>query len=327
MISSSYSTANVTVGNGTVGGLVGLNTGQVTGGSYATGRVWGGTQGTGGTAGGLVGENRGNINNSYAAASVSGGNAGGLVGLNNGGGRIAYTYSLSSVRGTSYTGGLVGINRWTGAGGNNWGSIEQSYAAGPLTGSTIGGLVGKNEFKDNDTRDSFNAQNSQSARVYYSYWDQAATGTASAFGQSYLSRSGWSSDQVQYIAALNAPGGASPYSILSYGFFRSPQVGNGNNEQGGFNDHWYIVEGQTRPFLRAEFSTNIQNLHQLQLVNMNGAANYRLARNIDASAELASGMWRNNSFSPIRPVTWTDSYTPLYFTDVNRQPGSVRPAA
>ena len=36
--------------------------------------------------------------------------------------------------------------------------------------------VGKNEFKDDDTRDSFNAQHSQSARVYYSYWDQAATG-------------------------------------------------------------------------------------------------------------------------------------------------------
>ena len=319
LISGVYSTANVTVGNGTAGGLVGLNqtTGQITGGSYATGRVWGSGQGTVGTAGGLVGENRGNVNNSYAAGAVSGSTAGGLVGFNTGGGRIIYTYSLSTVNGTGYTGGLVGLNQWAGAGANNWGSIEQSYAAGRLTGSTIGGLVGKNEFNDTDTMESFNAQNSMSARVYYSYWDQAATGASQAFGFSYLSRSGWSSNQVQYIAALNTPGGLSPYSILSYGFFRSPQVGNGNTEDSGFNDHWYIVEGQTRPFLRAEFSTNIQNLHQLQLVNMNGAANYRLTRNIDASAELASGMWRNNSFSPIRPITWTDTVTPLYASNGN----------
>ena len=39
---------------------------------------------------------------------------------------------------------------------------------------------------------------------------------------------------------------------------------------------------------------------------MNGAANYRLARNIDAGAELATGMWKGGAFSPIRPVTWTD---------------------
>ena len=39
---------------------------------------------------------------------------------------------------------------------------------------------------------------------------------------------------------------------------------------------------------------------------MNGAANYRLARNIDATQELGSGMWNGGAFSPIRPVTWTD---------------------
>ncbi len=88
---------------------------------------------------------------------------------------------------------------------------------------------------------------------------------------------------------------------------RSADPANRNGwDDARLNDHWYIIEGETRPFLRAEYSTNIQNLHQLQLIDMNGAANYRLARNIDATQELASGMWKGGAFSPIRPVTWTD---------------------
>ena len=46
---------------------------------------------------------------------------------------------------------------------------------------------------------------------------------------------------------------------------------------------WYMIEGETRPILRSEYSTNITNAHQLQLMNLNLGANYTLANNIDAS--------------------------------------------
>jgi len=111
-----------------------------------------------------------------------------------------------------------------------------------------------------------------------------------------------------------------PFRFANYSFFNNPTnpyfdvTVNGANatgqsyiETGSFTQHWYMVDGATRPFLRAEHSTNIQNLHQLQLVDMNATANYTLARNLDASRELGSGMWRNSAFAPIAPVTWTDN--------------------
>ena len=63
--------------------------------------------------------------------------------------------------------------------------------------------------------------------------------------------------------------------------------------QWDFTNIWYMVDGSTRPFLRSEYSTTITNAHQLQLMGMNLAANYTLAKNIDLAVELAnpSGMW------------------------------------
>jgi filamentous hemagglutinin family protein len=318
-ISNSYSTATITgfLGSSRIGGLVGLNTGLINGGSYATGTV------TGYHVGGLVGENRGTINDSYAAGTVSGNYAGGLVGLNSG--NVRWTYSLSTVAGTSYTGGLVGVNQYFDTGG--WGSVRDSYVAGRLSGAYVGGLVGNNQFRDNDTMESFNQQHSMSARVWHSYWDSAVAGTTRAFGRSYHDMpGGWSSEQIMYIDYLRG----SAFAAGSYEYFRDqvyidPRWGNQQDpaqrhgwDDARFNDHWYIVEGETRPFLRAEYSTNIQNLHQLQLIDMNGAASYRLARNIDATQELASGMWKDGAFSPIRPVSWTDRSLPIY---ANMGPG------
>jgi filamentous hemagglutinin family protein len=314
-VSNSYSTAAVrgiqdSNGNASVGGLVGLNRGTVNAGSYASGTV------RGIWVGGLVGENRGTINDSYAAANVTGSYAGGLVGFNHSGAVIRWTYSLSAVNGSIYTGGLVGVNHW----GGGYGSVIESYAAGRLSGSGIGGLVGENRFQDQDTMESFNAQYGMSARVWNSYWDVVATGTTRSFGRSYHDApGGWTSEQIMNVASVGGSGPL-PYTQDAYWYFRNPTLydphsGNTNGinwDQYGFNGHWYIIEGETRPFLRSEYSTNIQNLHQLQLVNMNGAANYRIAREINASAELASGMWNNNSFSPIRPVNWTDNLVRNY---------------
>src|SRR5262249_20654753 len=53
-------------------------------------------------------------------------------------------------------------------------------------------------------------------------------------------------------------------------------------------------------------STNIQNLHQLQLIDMNGSASYTLARDLNAAPELATRMWNpSTGFASIAPFSWT----------------------
>lgn len=315
-ITNVFSTANVTNVASSIGagGLVGRNDGIINGGSYSTGAI------RGYVVGGIAGYNYGTIQDSYSTGSVTGATAGGIAGINGEGAMIRWTYSLASVNGTSWTGGLVGENQWSVSG---FASLRDSYFAGAVSGTNVGGIVGRNQFRDWDTMESFNSQHSQSARIWHVYWDQATAGTSRAFGRSYHDMpGGWTSEQIQYVAALNTSSGNSPYSLGSYSFFNDPNYLNGYQE-GNFHDHWYMVDGYTRPFLKAEYSTNIQNLHQLQLVNMNGATNYKLARDINAAPELATGMWKNNAFSPISPISYS-GYTTKVFTRL--QFGENRPS-
>ena len=63
-----------------------------------------------------------------------------------------------------------------------------------------------------------------------------------------------------------------------------------------------MIEGQTRPFLWSEYSTNINNLHQLQLMAVDLTKNYTVHHNIDATATNGvntSDMWSTAGFSPI----------------------------
>ena len=130
-------------GNERVGGLVGQNRGNITN-SYSTGSVTGiGLN----FVGGLVGHNydSGTIENCYFYGSVSGQfEVGGLVGSNEkpyGGTampRILRSYSMGSVTGTGRVGGLVGLNYWDG-------EIINSYSHSSVSGesSDIGGLIGE----------------------------------------------------------------------------------------------------------------------------------------------------------------------------------------
>ena len=127
---------NVTVtGEFSVGAIVGNNNGEIHN-SYATGNV----EGIGLRVGGIVGENNGAIYNSYAAVNVKGNDTyvGGLVGSN--GGEIYNSYATGSVEGTKDSvGGLVGWNR-------DSGTISGSYATGNVAGiDSVGGLVGTND--------------------------------------------------------------------------------------------------------------------------------------------------------------------------------------
>lgn len=89
--------------------------------------------------GGLVGINFGEITNSYSEGRLVGNRVvGGLVGKNDDNGRIFSSYSSSSIKGNQFLGGLVGENP---------GSISDSYATGKVIGGGgVGGLVGNNEY-------------------------------------------------------------------------------------------------------------------------------------------------------------------------------------
>ncbi len=116
-------------GNEAVGGLVGLNHGEIRN-CCATGSVAGESR-----VGGVAGSNEGTVSNSYSACNVTGDTrVGGAVGLNLG--TVTNTYSSVSVTGESSVGGLVG---W------NFGAIRNSYATAGISGDThVGGLVGSN---------------------------------------------------------------------------------------------------------------------------------------------------------------------------------------
>ncbi|HOV33817.1 MAG TPA: PASTA domain-containing protein [Candidatus Hydrogenedens sp.] len=92
--------------------------------------------------GGLVGDNEGNIMNSYSTGNVSGGYyVGGLVGNNYFYSAITDSYSAVVVSGDTYVGGLVG---------NNNGSVINSYNTGDVYGNySVGGLVGHNYYFSN----------------------------------------------------------------------------------------------------------------------------------------------------------------------------------
>jgi len=224
--------------------------------------------------GGLVGENYGSISNAYATGSVNGdmNYVGGLVGYNNGSISNAYTTGIVTGYG-NYVGGLVGFN--------DSGSISNAYATGSVNGyDSVGGLVGWNEGIINNAYATgiVNGHYAVGGLVGYnnggiitnSYFDTHDTGI-SGVGQN----DGF--DNTVGIAPADA------FTKAKYLF-------------DSFDTYWYMIEGQTRPFLRSEYSTTITNSHQLQLMAMNLSASYTLANNITYAND---GMWSSAGFVPI----------------------------
>jgi hypothetical protein len=117
-----------------VGGLVGYNNKGTISNCDSNGIVNGSM-----TVGGLVGHNSGSISNCYSVCTISiaGVYAGGLVGLNVGGGNINNCHSTSTVHGSQYIGGMVGVNYSSSI--SNCNSMSNVYGGG-----YIGGLVGEN---------------------------------------------------------------------------------------------------------------------------------------------------------------------------------------
>jgi filamentous hemagglutinin family protein len=251
----SDSTTGTVTGTGTAGytgGLAGENFGTVIN-DFSTATVAGGN---GSYIGGLVGYNTGAILRSFASGAVSGGGGsgcciGGLAGQNNAGGTITDSYATGAVHSNAnqYAGGLVGHN--------NGGAIYTSYATGAVSGApgNYGGLVGNN-----------------GGTVSGSYWDTDTNATDnSGSGASGLT-----------TAQLTA--------ILPSGF--DGQWANGPNATSP-----YLLENQAGSVLIGSSATTrysvIFTMAQMQAINGDPnvndssttlAANYTMARNIDASS-------------------------------------------
>ena len=275
------------IGNDSVGILAGnMNSGTAgINQSYATGAVFGES-----SVGGLVGEKDGGlISESYASAFVTATdiNVGGLVGANTS--TITQSYASGAVSGAANVGGLVGVND---------GNIDRSYATGAVSvsDSIAGGLVGLN--------DGLIAQSYASGAVSGS--DPSAI-TGGLVGRSWfyfdIQDSYWDTGTTgQSTDGDDGHGDARPLT--------TDQARMQSSYDWSFTGDWFLIEGQTRPIGRWEYSTTITNAHQLQLVAMDPTANYTLAGNIDMRAALAAdangnyaGIWGASGFVPLGDMT------------------------
>ena len=164
-------------GEKNIGGIVGANFGSIFN-SRALLAVAGSEH-----IGGVAGFNAatGQIINSYAAkdgsVTPSVHRGGGLVGINEG--LIASSYAENSLLGAMILGGLVGSN----AGG----TIRDTYAAGPVSGDIVAGLVGVNVgiIENSYAIGNVSGNNAgglvdvNSGKISASYWDTRTSGVSS----------------------------------------------------------------------------------------------------------------------------------------------------
>ena len=221
--------------------------------------------------------------------SITGGTSvGGLIGWNDAGwsifGTVSNAFSSAAVTGSSAVGGLVGENR---------GAISKSYATGGVAGNDkVGGLVGYNNVNAIDA-----------GTVITSYASGKVTGSTNVGGLvgsnagTVAPTNYWDSTVNPALVAGNAAG--TPLSTAQMMDHTNYDSSWGNLTNG--SGTWFMIDGNTRPFLSMEYSTSIGNAHQLQLMSMNLTKSYTLARDIDMS-ELtrASGMWNTAAgFVPV----------------------------
>ena len=248
-------------GENNVGGLVGFNRGTITQ-SYATGDVSGED-----TVGGLVGCNEGHITQSYATGYVTGEfDVGGFVGFNTG--TITQSYATGDVNGNDYVGGLVGYNFKS--------AISQSYATGEVSGNdNVGGLVGM-----------VTGPVANRGTVNNSYATGDVSGVNDVGGlvgdnTGTIDQSHWDTQTSSQITSDGGTGNTTEEMMQQTTF-----VG------WDFDNVWWMVDGETRPFLRMEWSTEIRNSHHLQMMAMNLSADYVLMNDIDlVDVKRNKSMW------------------------------------
>ncbi|MBU1233691.1 MAG: hypothetical protein KKD01_19210 [Proteobacteria bacterium] len=268
-INAGYSLAAVTNATGQAGGLVGTNDkkGRISS-SYAIGVV--GDVGATGELGGLVGLNTGSIIFSNALGRVDCGNGssgGGLAGNNSG--SIANSYATGGVSGIGHhAGGLVGRNA-TGS------TIEQSYATGTVAASeNAGGLVGENQ-----------------GTITNGYWNSSVNSTGVGQGPT-TGATGLTAAQMLVSSNFNE-------------FTITPTPGELGwvviNTDGSLQTSAFNTAAATSPMLATEYSTTINNAHQLQMMVMNLGASYSMDADVEAEGTgNGKEVWGILGFVPVR---------------------------
>ncbi len=131
-------------------------------------------------------------------------------------------------------------------------------------------------------------------RLRISYYDKTSTGQANAVG-----------DGTGTVTATDITV-ANRYSRNGYSNLGTWSLLAGTTnvyvaKDASNQNQWVMNEGRTRPFLWSEYRTNINNLHQLQLMAVDLTKNYTVHHNIDATATNGvntSDMWSTAGFNP-----------------------------
>ncbi|WP_454775913.1 YDG domain-containing protein [Janthinobacterium tructae] len=320
-ITGSYNTGAVTAtAKHTGGGLVGINYGAITN-SFNTGAVAVGID-----AGGLVASNRGStaqINNSFSTGAVSAnGHVGGLVGWSTSSSQINNSYATGTVTGLGL-GGLASASVSTGGlVGNNRSSISNSYATGDVTGATssVGGVVGAN---GTSTAGASVTNVYSSGKVTLTGTVAGTTVAGGVIGFNNASATitgGYFNSTVNLGSAIgDGTGSQTKVSGLSATQMRSGASFDNfsfTTTTGQSGNNWVMVNtdgtlngagnatGATGPMLSSEYSTTIKSPHQLQLMAMNLAGNYTLARDLNVAATGTTGdVWNGATFVPVGAST------------------------
>ncbi|MFO8109490.1 MAG: GLUG motif-containing protein, partial [Thermoplasmata archaeon] len=270
------------------------------------------TDGEGGEPIGLTSNSSDNILPSFSpdgswigfssSNTTGGGWIGGLIGVNSA--YVSCTYASGAVSGENYIGGHVGSN--------DKGTVENSYATGAVTripgsiDTEFGGFVGYND-------------QGKVINCYSTGFVEAVDGvplTENGFsggivtdGNYEMKGNFWDIDtSKQENTACNAKG-SNTVEMMTQLMFTEARY--------DFIDIWWMIDGNTRPFLQMEWSTEIHNSHQLQMISMSLSEEYVLMCDIDLRGYLtdASRMWGTN-------FTTGGGFVPVG-NDTNRFTGSL----
>ena len=236
-----------------------------------------------GEIGGLVGYTEKDLSRSHASVSVYGyGNqTGGLVGGSNG--VISESYATGNVINENYyAGGLVGFA---------YSDVLNSYATGNVSGDRVGGLCGGNQ-----------------GTIQYSYstGDVTSTGTGIEVGgltglpyggviDSYYDES-TITDESSFTSTI---GKTAHLDLLNPRWSGYQNWDFDVSGQGAGDNGIWIMAGY--PHLQMEWSENISNVYQLQMMTLDKAATYTLMNDIDAS-QTALWNWDGTGYLGFDPI-------------------------
>ncbi|EJL36294.1 filamentous hemagglutinin family N-terminal domain containing protein [Caulobacter sp. AP07] len=299
---NTYAKGAVTGGGLNTGGLIGLSTrGNTVQTSWASGDVTGLDR-----VGGLIGAmnsfdsgSRDTVSQSYATGKVTGGEAvGGLVGYIQGTSyydeeedehhlssfEISDSYATGAVTGAEKVGGLIGHAMS--------GLIEVSYVystgSATATGSAgwAGGLIGSMD---------------TGIQIHDGYATGAVSGAVAGglFGHytgSVVSNLYWDTDS----SGMTVARGDDPSNTDNVTGLTRTQAFNPGSYNFTDNTRWAFIGG-LRPLLRSEYSTTINNVHQLQLIALNTSTSYVLGADFSAAETSAGGssVFGDGGFSSI----------------------------